>query len=177
MAPQLNIIAHFAVIKIPGYTMDFFLQFDAVIMELDNAETRSYVNKVCQALLIFIVDAGSMRFKEYANGYSEGTVSCTIRSQPSNCTHCVIWAIYLFSQLFSGKVGIFVVKGFDQNQPNSVFNKFFKGEEMINSIDIIQNNMNLLRSIILQREKNLLRNYKACGFMHIINSIIWIIVI
>lgn len=43
--------------------MDFFRQFDAVIMALDNADTRSYVNKVCHALGIFIVDAGSMGFK------------------------------------------------------------------------------------------------------------------
>ncbi|CAD8094372.1 unnamed protein product [Paramecium sonneborni] len=156
MAPQLNIIAHFAAINSPGYTMDFFRQFDAVIMALDNAETRSYVNKVCHALGIFIVDAGSMGFKGQANAYYEGTVcydcypiattqkqypACTIRSQPSNCTHCVIWAKYLFTQLFSGEVGILEVEGFDKTQPNSVFSKFFKGEEMPHSIDIIDHQL------------------------------------
>ncbi|CAK89162.1 unnamed protein product (macronuclear) [Paramecium tetraurelia] len=156
MAPQLKIIAHFAAINSPGYTMDFFRQFDAVIMALDNAETRSYVNKVCQALGIFIVDAGSMGFKGQANAYYQGTVcydcypiattqkqypACTIRSQPSNCTHCVIWAKYLFTQLFSGEVGILEVEGFDKSQPNSVFNKFFKGEEMPNSIDIVEHEL------------------------------------
>ncbi|CAD8085434.1 unnamed protein product [Paramecium primaurelia] len=156
MAPQLNIIAHFAAINTPGYTMDFFRQFDAVIMALDNAETRSYVNKVCQALGIFIVDAGSMGFKGQANAYYEGAIcydcypiattqkqypACTIRSQPSTCTHCVIWSKYLFTQLFSGEVGILEVEGFDKSQPNSVFNKFFKGEEMPNSIDIVEHEL------------------------------------
>ncbi|CAD8097923.1 unnamed protein product [Paramecium sonneborni] len=156
MAPQLNIIAHFAAFKSPGYTMDFFRQFDAAIMALDNAETRSYVNKVCHALGIFIVDAGSMGFKGQANAYYEGTVcydcypiattqkqypACTIRSQPSNCTHCVIWAKYLFTQLFSGEVGILEVEGFDKTQPNSVFSKFFKGQEMPHSIHIVDHQL------------------------------------
>lgn len=40
-------------------------------MALDNAETRSYVNKVCHAFGIFVVDAGSMGFKGQANAYYE----------------------------------------------------------------------------------------------------------
>ncbi|CAD8078065.1 unnamed protein product [Paramecium primaurelia] len=124
MAPQLNIIAQLCCNQLIFLVIlwIFFYNY-AVIMELDNAETRSYENKVCQALIIIIVDAGSMGFKEQANSYSEGMLlcipitikhkqypTCTIRSQPSNFTHCVIWAIYLFSQLFSCEVGIFRLK-------------------------------------------------------------------
>lgn len=69
MAPNLKVIAHFAAINTPGYTLKFFAQFDAVIMALDNAEARSYVNKVCKALGILILDAGSMGFKGQSNVY------------------------------------------------------------------------------------------------------------
>lgn len=76
IAPHLNIVAHFAAINTPGYTLKFFRQFDAVIMALDNAETRSYVNKVCKALNIFMVDAGSMGFKGQANSYYPCETEC-----------------------------------------------------------------------------------------------------
>ena len=122
MAPQMKIISYVDPIGTGIYRMNFLATFDIVIMALDNQETRSYVNKVCRAMNIFLLDAGSMGFQGtsilnklgQSNQYfsneelycydcfplastQKSYPACTIRQQPSNCIHCVIWAKYMFT--------------------------------------------------------------------------------
>jgi ubiquitin-like 1-activating enzyme E1 B len=67
MAPQLKVVAHVDAVGAGKYRMEWLSGFDVVIMALDNQETRSYVNKVCRALKIYLLDAGSMGFQGQSN--------------------------------------------------------------------------------------------------------------
>ena len=63
MFPHMRIESHHANIFEPQYAITFFKNFHIVFMALDNAEARSYVNKVCMILDLPLLEAGTTGHK------------------------------------------------------------------------------------------------------------------
>lgn len=98
------------------YEQDFYSQFTLVINALDNNKTRIHVNRLCLAARVPLVESGSAGYLGYAKLIFHGVTkcfecdepkkdentyaSCTIRTTPSQPIHCIVWAKYLFAQLF-----------------------------------------------------------------------------
>ncbi|KFD53491.1 hypothetical protein M513_05597, partial [Trichuris suis] len=82
---------------------------------LDNADTRSHVNRLCLATNTPMIDCGTrgrigqvtVSLKAKTECYDclprpaeQHYASCTIRNTPSQPIHCIVWAKFLFNQLF-----------------------------------------------------------------------------
>ncbi|KAF7680993.1 Ubiquitin-activating enzyme E1-like [Astathelohania contejeani] len=103
--------------SIDSLGLKFFQQFSIVYNCLDNVEARSYVNLRCRLASIPLVDGGSAGFLGQAMPFIipyecydcvPKTVKrefpiCTIRSQPTNYEHCVIWARNFFLEEINKK--------------------------------------------------------------------------
>ncbi len=61
LKPNLKINALQANIK--EFGIKYFKQFDLIISALDNAEARSYINSMCIALNLPLLDAGTTGYK------------------------------------------------------------------------------------------------------------------
>ncbi|KFD64321.1 hypothetical protein M514_09925 [Trichuris suis] len=99
----------------PTFDVDFIKQFRLVISALDNADARSHVNRLCLATNTPMIDCGTrgrigqvtVILKAKTECYDclprpaeQHYASCTIRNTPSQPMHCIVWAKFLFNQLF-----------------------------------------------------------------------------
>ena len=98
------------------FPLDFFKQFDFVLLALDNGEARSYLNRVCGPLGIPLFEAGTSGFAGQTYPIFWGETRCydclpkpkrktfpvcTIRTIPSKPIHCMVWAKQVFKDLFT----------------------------------------------------------------------------
>ncbi|CDS43661.1 SUMO activating enzyme subunit 2 [Echinococcus multilocularis] len=102
---------------------EFFKQFDIVFSALDNQAARRHINRMCVYLNKPIIESGTAGYLGQVEPlvYAERTPkgpqapcfectprandrrtypTCTIRNTPSEPVHCVVWAKFLFNQLF-----------------------------------------------------------------------------
>ncbi|KAH8581848.1 ubiquitin-activating enzyme e1b [Cryptosporidium sp. chipmunk genotype I] len=101
--------------NIMDYNTEFFSQFDVVLNALDNISARSYVNRVCLALNIELIDSGSAGYNGqvhpiipkisrcyecYPPPTQKSFPVCTIRSVPDKPQHSIAWSKYLFEIVF-----------------------------------------------------------------------------
>ncbi|KAF2668032.1 hypothetical protein BT63DRAFT_426870 [Microthyrium microscopicum] len=114
--PSVVIKAYHGNIKDSQFSKAWFRQFDIVFNALDNMDARRYVNTVCIALDIPLVESGTTGFRGQASVIKKGITPCydcteretpksfpvcTIRSTPSQPIHCIVWAkSYLFTEIF-----------------------------------------------------------------------------
>ncbi|TKY85119.1 hypothetical protein EX895_006199 [Sporisorium graminicola] len=114
--PLVNIVAHHANIKEPRFGVAYFQNFDLVMNALDNLDARRWVNKMCIAANIPLIESGTTGFHGQVQPIRPGVTECydcttkptpktfpvcTIRSTPSTPIHCIVWAkSWLFTQLF-----------------------------------------------------------------------------
>lgn len=114
--PLVNIVAHHANIKEPQFGISYFAKFDLVMNALDNLDARRYVNKMCIAADVPLIESGTTGFLGQVQPIKQGVTECydctekptpksfpvcTIRSTPSTPIHCIVWAkSWLFVQLF-----------------------------------------------------------------------------
>lgn len=114
--PSVNIDAHHASIFDSRYTVEFFESFDMVFNALDNLAARRHVNRMCLAADVPLIESGTTGFNGQVQAIKKGVTECydcnpkpvqksfpicTIRSTPSQPTHCIVWAkSYLFPELF-----------------------------------------------------------------------------
>ncbi|SJX61080.1 related to ubiquitin-like protein activating enzyme [Sporisorium reilianum f. sp. reilianum] len=114
--PLVNIVAHHANIKEPRFGVSYFRKFDLVMNALDNLDARRWVNKMCVAANIPLIESGTTGFTGQVLPIRPGVTECydctakttpktfpvcTIRSTPSAPIHCIVWAkSWLFTQLF-----------------------------------------------------------------------------
>ncbi|OII71720.1 SUMO-1 activating enzyme subunit 2 [Cryptosporidium ubiquitum] len=111
--PKSNIIG--IVGNIMDFGTEFFSQFDIVLNALDNISARSYVNKVCLASNIELIDSGSAGYNGqvhpiiprisrcyecYPPPTQKSFPVCTIRSVPDKPQHTIAWSKYLFEIIF-----------------------------------------------------------------------------
>ncbi|XP_072373882.1 SUMO-activating enzyme subunit 2 [Scyliorhinus torazame] len=113
--PEARIAAHHDSIMNPGYNVEFFRQFTLVMNALDNRAARNHVNRMCLAADIPLIESGTAGYLGQVTVIKKGVTECyecqpkpsqktfpgcTIRNTPSEPIHCIVWAKYLFNQLF-----------------------------------------------------------------------------
>uniref|UniRef100_A0A0N5C4G3 SUMO-activating enzyme subunit n=2 Tax=Strongyloides papillosus TaxID=174720 RepID=A0A0N5C4G3_STREA len=116
--PSIKIEYYYDSIMSEKYGFQFFKKYAVIFNALDNFAARNFVNRMCIAGEIPLVDAGTsgyigscrpiIPFKTECfecmgqnNGRERTYPGCTIRNTPSEPIHCIVWAKYLFNQLFS----------------------------------------------------------------------------
>uniref|UniRef100_A0A8C0GJD7 SUMO-activating enzyme subunit 2 n=1 Tax=Chelonoidis abingdonii TaxID=106734 RepID=A0A8C0GJD7_CHEAB len=113
--PEANIIAYHDSIMNPDYNVEFFRQFTLVMNALDNRAARNHVNRMCLAADVPLIESGTAGYLGQVTVIKKGVTECyechpkptqktfpgcTIRNTPSEPIHCIVWAKYLFNQLF-----------------------------------------------------------------------------
>lgn len=113
--PNVNINSHFGDIMDKKYGTAFFHKFKLVINALDNKRARSHVNRMCLSGDIPLIESGTMGYSGQVEFIKKGFSlcyecfpkpelkeypMCTIRNTPKEPIHCIIWAKFLFGQLF-----------------------------------------------------------------------------
>uniref|UniRef100_A0A671SU20 SUMO-activating enzyme subunit 2 n=1 Tax=Sinocyclocheilus anshuiensis TaxID=1608454 RepID=A0A671SU20_9TELE len=113
--PSANITAYHDSIMNPDYNMEFFRNFQLVMNALDNRAARNHVNRMCLAADIPLIESGTAGYLGQVTVIKKGQTECyecqpkptqktfpgcTIRNTPSEPIHCIVWAKYLFNQLF-----------------------------------------------------------------------------
>ncbi|KAH8740887.1 SUMO-1 activating enzyme subunit 2 [Cryptosporidium ryanae] len=101
--------------NIINFGTDFFKKFSLVLNALDNVSSRSYVNKICVASNIELIDAGSAGFSGQVHPIiprisrcyectpppvQKSFPICTIRLTPDKPQHCIAWSKNLFEIMF-----------------------------------------------------------------------------
>uniref|UniRef100_A0A0N4Z6R0 SUMO-activating enzyme subunit n=1 Tax=Parastrongyloides trichosuri TaxID=131310 RepID=A0A0N4Z6R0_PARTI len=116
--PSININYFFDNIMCGNYGFDFFKKYSLIFNALDNAAARNFVNRMCLATKVPLIDAGTAGYLGNCRpiipyktecleclkrdaGKERNYPGCTIRNTPSEPIHCIVWAKYLFNQLFS----------------------------------------------------------------------------
>lgn len=113
--PSANIIAYHDSVMNPDYNVEFFRKFMLVMNALDNRAARNHVNRMCLAADIPLIESGTAGYLGQVTVIKKGLTECyecqpkptqktfpgcTIRNTPSEPIHCIVWAKYLFNQLF-----------------------------------------------------------------------------
>jgi ubiquitin-like 1-activating enzyme E1 B len=114
--PNVKIEAHHANIKEPQFNIEWYHGFDLVFNALDNLDARRYVNKMCLAANVPLIESGTTGFNGQVQVIKKGVTACydctakqtpktfpvcTIRSTPSQAIHCIVWAkSYLLNEIF-----------------------------------------------------------------------------
>uniref|UniRef100_A0A8C2C990 SUMO-activating enzyme subunit 2 n=1 Tax=Cyprinus carpio TaxID=7962 RepID=A0A8C2C990_CYPCA len=113
--PSANITAYHDSIMNPDYNVEFFRNFQLVMNALDNRAARNHVNRMCLAADIPLIESGTAGYLGQVTVIKKGQTECyecqpkptqktfpgcTIRNTPSEPIHCIVWAKYLFNQLF-----------------------------------------------------------------------------
>uniref|UniRef100_A0A665TZ78 SUMO-activating enzyme subunit 2 n=1 Tax=Echeneis naucrates TaxID=173247 RepID=A0A665TZ78_ECHNA len=113
--PSANIVAYHDSIMNPDYNVEFFRKFMLVMNALDNRAARNHVNRMCLAADIPLIESGTAGYLGQVTVIKKGMTECyecqpkpaqktfpgcTIRNTPSEPIHCIVWAKYLFNQLF-----------------------------------------------------------------------------
>uniref|UniRef100_A0AC35TV08 SUMO-activating enzyme subunit n=1 Tax=Rhabditophanes sp. KR3021 TaxID=114890 RepID=A0AC35TV08_9BILA len=116
--PDMNIKWHHASVFDPEFGADYIATFAVVFNALDNARARNHVNRLCIAKSIPLIDAGTSGYlgqckpilptmsqcyecTPQLRDENRTYPGCTIRNTPSEPIHCIVWAKFLFNQLFS----------------------------------------------------------------------------
>ncbi|KAH0619442.1 hypothetical protein JD844_000065 [Phrynosoma platyrhinos] len=113
--PKANITAYHDSITNADYNVEFFRQFTLVMNALDNRAARNHVNRMCLAADVPLIESGTAGYLGQVTVIKKGVTECyechpkptqktfpgcTIRNTPSEPIHCIVWAKYLFNQLF-----------------------------------------------------------------------------
>nr|XP_023697421.1 SUMO-activating enzyme subunit 2 isoform X1 [Paramormyrops kingsleyae] len=113
--PDANITSYHDSIMNPDYNVEFFRNFTLVMNALDNRAARNHVNRMCLAADIPLIESGTAGYLGQVTVIKKGLTECyecqpkptqktfpgcTIRNTPSEPIHCIVWAKYLYNQLF-----------------------------------------------------------------------------
>lgn len=113
--PRAKVVAHHGDVKTDDFGKSFVGQFDIVLNALDNVGARKHMNRLCLAANKPLVESGTAGYLGQVTVIRKGETECfechpkpppksfpvcTIRNTPSLPIHCIVWAKYLFHQLF-----------------------------------------------------------------------------
>ncbi|XP_053281993.1 SUMO-activating enzyme subunit 2 [Pleuronectes platessa] len=113
--PSANIVAYHDSVMNADYNVEFFRKFILVMNALDNRAARNHVNRMCLAADIPLIESGTAGYLGQVTVIKKGMTECyecqpkptqktfpgcTIRNTPSEPIHCIVWAKFLFNQLF-----------------------------------------------------------------------------
>lgn len=111
ICPHAEVVAHHANIKDPKFSPDFVRQFSMVLCALDNIDARRHVNRLCLAADVPMIESGSTGYDGHCTIIIRNRTECyecspkpapktypvcTIRNNPSQPIHCIVWAKMLF---------------------------------------------------------------------------------
>lgn len=113
--PNVNIKSYLGDIMDQSFGSSFFNKFKLVINALDNRKARAHVNRMCLSVDIPLIESGTMGYSGQVE-FIKKRMSlcyeclpkperkfypmCTIRNTPKETIHCIVWAKFLFNQLF-----------------------------------------------------------------------------
>ncbi|KAG7250167.1 hypothetical protein CRUP_003593, partial [Coryphaenoides rupestris] len=101
--PSANITAYHDSIMNPDYNVEFFRNFVLVMNALDNRADIPLIESGTAGYLgqVTVIKKGLTECYECQPKPTQKTFpGCTIRNTPSEPIHCIVWAKYLFNQLF-----------------------------------------------------------------------------
>lgn len=113
--PNVNILSHVGDIMDQRYGGAFFKKFKLVINALDNRKARTHVNRMCLSYSIPLIESGTTGYDGQVEVIIKGKSMCyeclpkatpkvypmcTIRNTPKEPIHCIVWAKFLFGELF-----------------------------------------------------------------------------
>ncbi|CAB1323343.1 unnamed protein product [Coregonus sp. 'balchen'] len=101
--PTANITAYHDSIMNPDYNVEFFRNFMLVMNALDNRADIPLIESGTAGYLgqVTVIKKGLTECYECQPKPTQKTFpGCTIRNTPSEPIHCIVWAKYLFNQLF-----------------------------------------------------------------------------
>ncbi|XP_050539477.1 SUMO-activating enzyme subunit 2 [Daktulosphaira vitifoliae] len=113
--PNVNINSHLGDIMDKKYGAAFFKKFKLIINALDNRKARNHVNRMCISVDVPLIESGTLGYHGQVELIKKGMTQCyecvpksepksfpmcTIRNTPKEPIHCIIWAKFLFGQLF-----------------------------------------------------------------------------
>ncbi|XP_075694388.1 SUMO-activating enzyme subunit 2 isoform X2 [Rhinoderma darwinii] len=113
--PGAGVTAYHDSIMNVEYDVEFFRKFTLVMNALDNRAARNHVNRMCLAADVPLIESGTAGYLGQVTVIKKGVTECyecqpkptqktfpgcTIRNTPSEPIHCIVWAKYLFNQLF-----------------------------------------------------------------------------
>ncbi|KAJ5194637.1 ubiquitin-like activating enzyme [Penicillium cinerascens] len=114
--PSAKLEAYHANITDSQFSVDWFGSFNIVFNALDNLAARRHVNRMCLAAGVPLVESGTTGFNGQVQVIEKGKTECydcneketpksfpicTIRSNPTQPIHCIVWAKnYLIPELF-----------------------------------------------------------------------------
>ncbi|KAF8821057.1 ThiF family protein [Cardiosporidium cionae] len=117
LRPDAEIESFRGLIQDSQFHSEWFKQFDVVLNALDNTEARRHVNRICIAMNIPLIEAGSAGYNGQVfcikknetvcydcevKPHQKSYPVCSIRQMPSKPEHCIAWAKLLF-ELFFGE--------------------------------------------------------------------------
>lgn len=112
---DVSIDARMCSIFLPEFSVPWIKQFSIILNALDNVSARNHVNRLALAADIPLVESGTAGYSGESSVIKKGLSpcyecserprnktypGCTIRNTPSEPIHCIVWAKFLFSQLF-----------------------------------------------------------------------------
>lgn len=113
---DLNLNAIHNSVMSSEFDRDYFKKYTLVINALDNRAARSHVNRMCLNADVPLIESGTEGYLGQVSFIKKSMTACyecdglrrdgrtyatcTIRNTPSQPIHCIVWAKYLFHQLF-----------------------------------------------------------------------------
>jgi len=116
--PDVRIEAFHTKIQDPMFDYEYMRKFDVVLSALDNVQARTYLNRLCYAANVPIVESGTHGYVGQTYAVVHGVTECkecqktsapktfpvcTIRNTPEEPVHCIAWAKSVFDALFGPK--------------------------------------------------------------------------
>ncbi len=114
--PDANIEAYHLPIQDSKFSTAYMSTFDVVLSALDNKEARVYLNRLCFAAKVPLIESGTSGYSGQCSPVIHGVTPCfecyqsnsapktfavcTIRNTPELPIHCIAWAKHLFLALF-----------------------------------------------------------------------------
>eukprot|EP00127_Corallochytrium_limacisporum_P004518 Clim_evm18s166 gene=Clim_evmTU18s166 len=115
MNPALKVTAYHADILSRDFDVGFFRKHQIVLNALDNIKARNHVNRMCLQSGVPLVESGTRGYSGQVKDIIKGRTPCqecnppapqktfpvcTIRNTPTQPVHCLVWAKFLFGQMF-----------------------------------------------------------------------------
>jgi ubiquitin-like 1-activating enzyme E1 B len=135
--PSANITTYHANIKDRQFSISWLAQFAMVFNALDNLDARRYVNRMCLAAGVPLIESGTTGFNGQAAVIIRGVTACydcwekpvvksfptcTIRSTPSQPVHCIVWGkSWLLNEIFGASED---EAAFDRTEDNDNASEF-----------------------------------------------------
>ena len=132
--PDACITAYHANIKDSNFGIKFIAGFALVLNALDNLDARRYVNRLCLAANVPLIESGTTGYLGQVMPIRKGLTACyechpkptqkvypicTIRSTPDKPVHCIVWAKECLKLIFGQSSESMLYEDPDSTDPST----------------------------------------------------------